>query len=55
MSDMTEAWCRSITGDVLKDVLKDVLRDVTTSVVGGTNSLIPEEKRKVEEVCFLQG
>ena len=51
MSDMTEARCRSITGDVLKDVL----RDVTTSVVSGVNSLIPEEKRKVEEVCFLQG
>ena len=46
MTDMAEAWCRSFPGDVL--------RDVTTSVVGGVNSLIPEEKRKVEEVCFLQ-
>ena len=54
MSDMTEARCRNITGDVLKDVLRDVLRDVTTSVVSGVNSLIPEEKRKVEEVCHPQ-
>ena len=46
MTDMAEARCRSFPGDVL--------RDVTTSVVSEVNSLIPEEKRKVEEVCYPQ-